>query len=141
MNLNDFINTKIKKGYSEYDCFELGKNNPTEYEKLSGIEFQYLENRYVIYKEISMDSENEIHTYFFSGNELYLLITNHCDTKEKQHQFYKDNQISKTVWYMFETKTSHTEYDMYGRKILRVNFPQSQSEKLSGYKWINGVVT
>ena len=33
MNLQDFINTKIKKGVSEYDYFEIEKTNPTEYEK------------------------------------------------------------------------------------------------------------
>jgi len=137
MNLTDFINTKIKIGYSEYDYFELEKTNPTEYEKLSGLELQYLENGYMIYKEKNMDSESKIHTYIFCGNDLSILITKHCDTKEKEYQFYKDNQISKTVWYMLETKTSLTEYDKYGREILRVKFPQSHSEKLSGYKWIN----
>jgi len=34
MNLKEFINTKIKKGVSEYDYFEIGKTNPNEYEKL-----------------------------------------------------------------------------------------------------------
>lgn len=137
MNLEEFIKTKIKKGYSEYDYFEIGKSNPTELEKLSGLELQYLENRYVIYKEINMNSENEIHTYIFGSNELSLLITNYCDTKEKKYDFHKDNQLSKTVWYMFEIKTSLTQYDKYSRKILRVDFPKSPLEKLSGYKWIN----
>ena len=137
MNLKEFINTKIKKGVSEYDYFEIRKTNPTEYKKLSGLELQYLENRFVIYKEKNMDSDYRIHIYIFSGNDLSLLITNHCDTKGKEYQFYKDNQISKTVWYMLETKTSLTEYDKYGREILRVKFPQSHLEKLSGYKWIN----
>ncbi len=137
MNLTEFINTKIKKGVSEYDYFELEKTNPTEYEKLSGLELQYLENKYVIYKEKNMNSDNEIHTYIFGGNELSLLITNYCDTKEKKYDFYKGNQISKTVWYISETKTSLTEYDKYGRRILRVVFPQSPLEKLRGYKWID----
>ncbi len=34
MNLKEFINTKIKKGVSEYDYFEIRKTNPSEYEKL-----------------------------------------------------------------------------------------------------------
>lgn len=34
MNLTDFINTKIKKGVSEYNYFEITKTNPTEYKKL-----------------------------------------------------------------------------------------------------------
>jgi len=137
MNLINFINTKIKKGVSEYEYFEIKKTNPTEYKILSGLELQYLENGYVIYKEKYMDSESKIHTYIFCENDLSILITNYCNTKEKMYEFYKDNQISKTVCYMLETKTSLTEYDKYGREILRVKFPQSHSEKLSGYKWIN----
>jgi hypothetical protein len=84
-----------------------------------------------------MDMDYKVHTYIFNDNELHLLITNYCNTNEYQYDFYQDNQISKTVWYMLETKTSLTEYDKYGREILRVKFPQSHSEKLSGYKWIN----
>ena len=141
MNLKDFINTKIKNSYSEYDYFEIGKTNSTEYKKLSGLELQYLENGYVIYKEKNMDSDYKIYTYIFGRNKLSLLITNHCDTKEKMYQFYKNNQISKTVWYMFETKTSLTEYDKLSRKILRVNFPKSISEKFSGYRYKNGIKT
>jgi len=137
MNLQEFINTKIKKGVSEYDYFEIRKTKSIEYKKLSGLELQYLENGYVIYKEKKMDMDYKVHTYIFNDNELHLLITNYCNTNEYQYDFYQDNQISKTVWYMLETKTSLTEYDKYGREILRVKFPQSHSEKLSGYKWIN----
>lgn len=137
MNLTEFINKEIKIGYSKYDYFEIGKSNTPELEKLNGLELQYFENGYVIYKEKNMDSEYEIHTYFFNGNELHLLTTDCYDTKEKKYDFYTDNQISKTVCYMLETKTSLTKYDKYGRKILKVNFPKSPLEKLSGYKWVN----
>ena len=136
MNLKEFINTKIKKGVSEYDYFEIRKTNSTEYQKLSGIELQYLENRFVIYKEKSIDNDSKIHSYIFNDNELHLLITNYCNTNEYQYDFYQDNQLSKTVWYMLESKTSLTKYDKYGRKILMVNFPKTQSEKISGYKYI-----
>ena len=137
MNLKEFINTKIKKGVSEYDYFEIRKTNPTECEKLSVLELQYLENSFVIYREKYMDSENKIHTYIFNDNELHLLITNYCDTNEYQYNFYRDSLISKTVWYMFNTKISLIKYDKYGRKTLRVNFPKSPSEKINGYKYIN----
>ena len=139
MNLTDFINNKIKIGVSEYDYFEIRKTNPTEYEKLSGLELQYLKNGYVIYKEKNMDSDYKIHTYIFSGNDLSLLITNHCDTKEKQYSFYTNSKVSKTVTYLFDTKYSHMEFDRKGEKSVRVEFPQSISEKLSGYKYENGV--
>jgi hypothetical protein len=136
MNLQEFINTKIKKGVSEYDYFEIRKTKSIEYKKLSGLELQYLENGYVIYKEKKMDMDYKVHTYIFNDNELHLLITNYCNTNEYQYDFYQDNQISKTVWYMLESKTSLTKYDKYGRKTLRVNFPKSQSEKISGFKYI-----
>ena len=137
MNLTEFINTEIKIGYSNYDYFEIGKSNPIELEKLSGIELQYLENRYVIYKEKNMDSEYQIHTYIFGGNELYLLITDYCDTKEKMYDFYSNGKITKSTTYFFETKSSHTEFDKNGIKTLRVEFPLSLSEKLSGYRYKN----
>ena len=137
MNLQDFINTKIKKGVSEYDYFEIEKTNPTEYGKLTGLELQYLENGYVIYKQKSMDYDYKIHTYIFRGSELYLSITNYCDTKENKYDFYTNDTVKKSVWYFMDTKSTHIEYDKYGKKILKVNFPKSSLEKLSGCRWIN----
>ena len=122
MNLKEFINTKVKKGVSEYDYFEIKKTNPSEYEKLSGLELQYLENGYVIYKEKKMDTDYKIHTYIFNDCELHILITNYCNTKEYQYDFYQNNKLSKTVWYMLESKTSLINYDRYGRKTLKIIF-------------------
>jgi len=135
VNLKEFINKEIKIGYSKYDYFEIEKSNPAELEKLSGLELQYLENRYVIYKEKNMDSEYQIHTYIFDDNELYLLTTDYCYTKEKKYDFYIDNQISKTVNYYFEIKSSLTQHDKNGGVSLKVSYPLSQSDRLSGYRY------
>ena len=134
MNLKKFVN---KKSVSKYDYFEIRKTNTTEYKKLSGLELQYLENRFVIYKEKKMDMNDKVHTYVFKDYELYLLIIYHSYANKYQYNFYQDNKLSKTVWYMLESKISLTEYDGYGRKTLRVDFPKSQSEKISGYKYID----
>ena len=141
MNLRKFINTEIKNGYNEYCYYESGKTPPSEYENLSGLELQYFEDGYIIYKMKNMDKEFQTKTYIFYNNELSLHITNYWDTKETKYDFYINDKISKTVYYHFEMKTSHTEFDINGKNIMRVEYPQSQSDRLVGFVYKNGVKT
>ena len=132
MNLTEFINTKINRGYSEYEYYELDKSHPSEYEKLSSLELQYLEDGYTIYKEKNMDEDYRIHTYIFSGNSLQQKIINLCDTKEKFSEYYNDGVVIKKISYYFDIKTSMEEFDKYGRMILSISYPHFDS-KFSGY--------
>lgn len=114
MNLKEFIDEIMEKDFSPYDYFEKGKNHPTEWDELSEIGLQYFEDGYKIYKRRNRKNDDEIDTYVFDNDTLYLHLTEYYFTDEIESKFYENNQHIKTVWYLMGEKTSYREYHPNG---------------------------
>jgi hypothetical protein len=115
MNLTKFIDEIIEKDFSPYDYFEKGKNHPTEWDELNTMELQYFEDGYKIYKRRNRKNDDEIDTYIFDNDTLYLHLTEYYFTDEIQCRFYEDNQLIKTVWCLNGVESSYIEYDLDGK--------------------------
>ena len=135
MNLNEFI----KNGVTQYEYFDIENTNPKQLEKLSGLELQYFEDRNVIYKEKYMDDDYQLKTYIFAGSQLSFMINYDKPSHSKTLHFYRDNELLKKVTYTGDVKSSLSEYKNK-KEVLRITFPQSSSDKITGYKYVNNYI-